>query len=119
VHASHRAAQLSRTGGELPGLLRDLRIALEVVPADHRPVVYGLLARAYEAAMDMLKQSGYLPDSTTAIERARWAAHNAGDPLCALTVDWHYAGEFIRVGELGEASEIIDDSLRLLVTCLA
>lgn len=114
LHARHRAAALSRMGEELPGLLRDLRIALEVVPTAHRPVVYGLLARAYEAAMDMLKQSGYLPDSTTAVERARWAAQQADDPLRAFTVDWHYAGEFIRVGELDEASVIIDDGLRAL-----
>jgi transcriptional regulator with XRE-family HTH domain len=114
VHARHRAAALSRMGEELPDLLHDLRIALEVVPAADRTVVYGLLARAYEAAMDMLKQSGYLPDSATAVERARWAAQHADDPLCALTVDWHYAGEFIRVGELDEASDIINDSLRAL-----
>lgn len=62
----------------------------------------------------MLKQSGYLPDSTTAVERARWAAQQADDPLCLLTVDWHYAGEFLQVGELDEASGIIDDSLRTL-----
>jgi hypothetical protein len=29
-------------------------------------------------------------------------------------VDWHYSGEFIRVGELDEASDIIDGSLRTL-----
>lgn len=114
LHARHRAAALSRMGEELPGLLRDLRIALEVVPESQRPALYRLLARAYEAAMDMLKQSGYLPDSTTAVERARWAAQRADDPLCALTVDWHWAGEFIRVGELDEASQIIDDGLRAL-----
>jgi transcriptional regulator with XRE-family HTH domain len=114
LHARHRAAALSRMGMELPGLLRDLRIALEVLPDGQHPVLYRLLARTYEAAMDMLKQSGYLPDSTTAIERARWAAQEADDPLCALTVNWHYSGEFIRVGELDEASDIIDESLRTL-----
>jgi transcriptional regulator with XRE-family HTH domain len=114
LHARHRAAALSRMGEELPDLLRDLRIALEVLPDGQQPVLYRLLARAYEAAMDMLKQSGYLPDSTTAVERARWAAQRADDPLCALTVDWHYSGEFIRVGELDEASDIIDGSLRIL-----
>jgi transcriptional regulator with XRE-family HTH domain len=114
IHARHRSAALFRMGEELPGLLRDLRIAVEVVPRADRPSVYGLLARTYEAAMDMLRQSGYLPDSTMAIERARWAAQQAGDPLCALIIDWHYAGEFIRVGELGVASDIIDASLRTL-----
>ncbi len=72
IHARHRSAVLSRMGEALPGLLRDLRVALEVSPEAHRPVVYRLLARTYEAAMDMLLQSGYLPDSTMAIERARW-----------------------------------------------
>lgn len=114
IHARHRAAALSSMGSELPGLLRDLRVALGSVPGTHRSVVYGLLARAYEAAMDMLKQTGYLPDSTMAIERARWAAQQADDPLCLLTIDWHYAGEFIRVGELDDASDIIDQGLRKL-----
>jgi transcriptional regulator with XRE-family HTH domain len=114
VQASHRSAALSRMGEQLPGLLRDLRIALDVVPSPQRPVVYRLLARSYEAAMDMLKQSGYLPDSTTAIERARWAAQQADDPLCAQIIDWHYAGEFIRVGELDAASDIIEENLNEL-----
>jgi transcriptional regulator with XRE-family HTH domain len=114
VHACHRSAALSRMGEQLPGLLRDLRIALDVVPATGRPVVYRLLARSYEAAMDMLKQSGYLPDSTTAIERARWAAQQADDPLCAQIIDWHYAGGFIRVGELDTASDIIEENLTAL-----
>jgi transcriptional regulator with XRE-family HTH domain len=114
VQARHRSAALARMGEELPGLLRDLRIALEVVPAADRPAVYGLLARVYEAAMDMLKQTGYLPDSTMAIKRARWAAQQASDPLCPLIIDWHYAGEFIRVSELDAASDIIEANLRAL-----
>ena len=114
LHAHHRATALSRMGQELPDLLRDLRIGLHVVPDAQRAAVYQLQARAYEAAMDMLKQSGYLPDSTTAIERARAAAQQADDPICALTVDWHYAGEFLRVGELDEASDIIEEGLRTL-----
>lgn len=112
MHARHRSAVLSRMGEGLPGLLRDLRVALEVVPEAHRPVVYQLLARTYEAAMDMLLQSGYLPDSTMAIERARWAAQRADALLCRIEIDWHYAMAFIRVGELDQASDIIDENLR-------
>lgn len=36
LHASHRSAALSSMGDELPGLLHDLRVALEAVPAAHR-----------------------------------------------------------------------------------
>jgi transcriptional regulator with XRE-family HTH domain len=114
MHARHRSAVLSRMGEGLPHLLRGLRVALEIAPEPHRPVVYRLLARTYEAAMDMLLQSGYLPDSTMAIERARWAAQEADDPLCRLEIDWHYAMAFIRVGEVDQASDIIDEGLRAL-----
>jgi hypothetical protein len=31
-----------------------------------------------------------------------------------LTVEWHYSGEFIRVGELGDAADIIEGGLREL-----
>ncbi len=111
MQARHRLAALRSMGDDLPDLLRDLRIASHVLPAGDQAAVYGLRARAYEAAMDMLKQTGYVADSTAAIERARWAAVRADDPLCAFIIDWHYAGEFIRVGELDEAADIIDAGL--------
>jgi transcriptional regulator with XRE-family HTH domain len=110
----HRSAALASMGHDLPGLLHDLRVARHVVPGAQRTAVCGLLAQAYEAAMDMLKQTGYVADATAAIERARWAAQRSGNPLRVLTVEWHYAGEFIRVGELGEAVGIIGDGLRAL-----
>ena len=112
IHAQHRSAVLSRMGEALPGLLRDLRVALEVSPEAHRAVAYRLLARAYEAAMDMLLQSGYLPDSVMAIERARWAAQQSDDALCRTEIDWHYAMSFLRVGELDQAADLMDEGLR-------
>jgi transcriptional regulator with XRE-family HTH domain len=113
IHARHRSAVLSRMGEALPGLLRDLRIALEVAPP-HRPVVYRLLARTYEAAMDMLLQSGYLSDSVMAIERARWAAQQSDDELCRIEIDWHYAMSFLRVGELDQAADLMNEGLGAL-----
>ena len=110
----HRSAALASMGHDLPALLHDLRVARHTAPAAQRAAVYGLLAQAYEAAMDMLKQTGYVADATAAIERARWAAQRSGDPLRALTVEWHYSGEFIRVGELGDAADIIEGGLREL-----
>jgi hypothetical protein len=98
-------------GHDLPALLHDLRVARHTAPVAQRAAVYGLLAQAYEAAMDMLKQTGFVADATAAIERARWAAQRSGDPLRALTVEWHYSGEFIRVGELGDAADIIEGGL--------
>lgn len=112
IHARHRSAVLSRMGEALPGLLRDLRVALESSPPAHRPVVYRLLARAYEAAMDMLLQSGYLPDSVMAIERARWAAQQSDDTLCRTEIDWHYAMSFLRVGEVEQAADLMEEGLR-------
>ncbi len=114
MSSRHRSAALAGMGHDLPSLLRDLRIARHAAPAAQRAGVYGLLAQAYEAAMDMLKQTGYVADSTTAIERARWAARRSDDPLRALTVEWHYSGEFIRVGELQDAADIFDSGLREL-----
>jgi transcriptional regulator with XRE-family HTH domain len=114
MHARHRSSVLSRMGEALPGLLRDLRVALEVVPEASRPMVYQLLARTYEAAYDMLTQSGYQPDSVLAIERARRAAWQADEPLCQVEIDWHYAMTFVRIGELDQASDIVDDGLRTL-----
>lgn len=110
----HRSAALASMGHDLPGLLRDLRVARHALPVAQGAAVYGLLAQAYEAAMDMLKQTGFVADATAAIERARWAARRSGDPLRALTVEWHYSGEFIRVGELGDAADIIEGGLREL-----
>jgi tetratricopeptide (TPR) repeat protein len=75
-------------------------------------VVYRLLARTYEAAMDMMLQSGYLPDSVMAIERARWAAQQSDDILCRIEIDWHYAMSFLRVGELDQAADLMDEGLR-------
>jgi len=112
IHARHRSAVLSRMGEVLPGLLRDLRVALEVSRPAYRPVVYRLLARTYEAAMDMLLQSGYLPDSVMAIERARWAAQQSDDELCRLEIEWHYAISFLRVGEVDQAADLTDEGLR-------
>jgi transcriptional regulator with XRE-family HTH domain len=112
IHARHRSAVLSRMGEALPGLLRDLRVALEVSPEAHRPVVYRLLARTYEAAMDMLLQSGYLPDSVMAIERARWAAQQSDDELCRIEIEWHYAISFLRVGEVDQAADLTEEALR-------
>ena len=101
-------------GHDLPALLHDLRVARHTAPAAQRATVCGLLAQAYEAAMDMLKQTGSVADATAAIERARWAAQRSDDPIRALTVEWHYSGEFIRVGELGDAADIIEGGLREL-----
>jgi transcriptional regulator with XRE-family HTH domain len=112
IHARHRSAVLSRMGEALPALLRDLRVALEISPEAHRPVVYRLLARTYEAAMDMLLQSGYLPDSVMAIERARWAAQQSDDTLCRTEIDWHYAMSFLRVGEVDQAADLMNEGLR-------
>jgi transcriptional regulator with XRE-family HTH domain len=112
LHARHRSAVLSRMGDVLPGLLRDLRVALEVSPEAHRPVVYRLLARTYEAAMDMLLQSGYLTDSVMAIERARWAAQQSDDTLCRIEIEWHYAISFLRVGEVDQAADLTEEALR-------
>jgi len=114
MQARHRLAALRSMGDDLPGLLRDLRVACQVLPASEQATVYGLRARAYEATMDMLKQTGYVVDSTVAVERARWAAQRADDPLCELIIDWHYAGEFIRIGELDDAAGIIDAGLAAL-----
>jgi transcriptional regulator with XRE-family HTH domain len=69
MSGSHRSAALASMGYDLPALLRDLRIARHAAPAAQRAAVCGLLAQAYEAAMDMLKQTGYVADATAAIER--------------------------------------------------
>jgi hypothetical protein len=70
----HRSAALASMGHDLPALLHDLRVTRHAAPASQCASVYGLLAQAYEAAMDMLKQTGYVADATAAIEWARWAA---------------------------------------------
>lgn len=110
----HRSAALASMGHDLPALLRDLRVARHAAPVAQRAAVYGLLAQAYEAAMDLLKQTGFVADATAAIERARWAAQRSGEPLRMLTVEWHYSGEFIRIGELDDAAEMIEGGLREL-----
>jgi hypothetical protein len=82
---------LASMGHDLPGLLRDLQVARYVAPGAQRAVVYGLLAEAYEAALDMLKQTGYVAEATAAVQGHAGPPQHTDDPLRALTVAWHYA----------------------------
>lgn len=108
----HRqAAALTKSGALLPALLRDLQIAAELTEGDQRRHVFGLLASAYECAMQYLYKLGHTSDATLATERVLWAAKETGDPLRILAARWYDAGEFLTIGDHDEAGAVIDDAL--------
>jgi transcriptional regulator with XRE-family HTH domain len=108
----HRqAAALTQSGALLPALLRDLQVAAELTTGDGRRTTFGLLASAYECAMQYLYKLGHTSDATLATERVVWASLETGDPLRALAASWYDAGEFLSIGEHDEAGAIIDGAL--------
>lgn len=107
------AADLTGLAKVLPPLLRDLQVAAVVCPAgDERRRAYALLATAYEASMQFAYKLGHVAISTLAVERVRWTAQEAGDPLREIAAEWYWAGEFIAIGEHDLAEDIIDGALR-------
>ncbi|MCX5522164.1 helix-turn-helix domain-containing protein [Streptomyces bobili] len=111
ANAHRQAAALTRSGEVLPALLRDLQVAAELTHADHRRQVFGLLASAYECAMQYLYKLGHTSDATLATERVVWASRETGNPLRVLAAHWYDAGEFLAIGEHEEAGAIIDEAL--------
>ena len=108
----HRqAAALTMSGAALPALLRDLQVAAELTRGDEHRTVCGMLASAYECAMQYLYKLGHTSDATLATERVMWASQETGDPLRVLAARWYDAGEFLTIGEHDEAGAIIDDAL--------
>lgn len=108
----HRqAAALTRSGDILPQLLRDLQVAVDLTHGDERRQVFGLLASAYECAMQCLYKLGHTSDATLATERVLSASEATGDPLRVLAARWYDAGEFLTIGEHDEAGAIIDHAL--------
>jgi tetratricopeptide (TPR) repeat protein len=86
-------------------------VAAELSHGDDRREVFGLLASAYECAMQYLYTLGYTSDATLATERVQWASEETGDPLRVLAARWYDAGEFLTIGEHDEAGAIIDAAL--------
>jgi transcriptional regulator with XRE-family HTH domain len=106
-----QAAALTKSGAVLPALLRDLQVAAELAHGDDRRTVFGLLASAYECAMQYLYKLGHTSDATLATERVLWASRETDNPLRVLAAHWYDAGEFLAIGEHDEAGAIIDDAL--------
>lgn len=111
ANAHRQAAALTQSGAVLPTLLRDLQVAAELTDGDNRRATFGLLASAYECAMQYLYKLGHNSDATLATERVVWASRETGDPLRVLAAHWYDAGEFLTIGEHDEAGAIIDDAL--------
>jgi transcriptional regulator with XRE-family HTH domain len=109
---SHRqAAALTKSGAELPALLRDLQVAAENTHSAQRREAFGLLASGYECAMQYLYKLGHVSDATLATERVLWSAQETEDPLRVMAARWYDAGEFLSIGEHDEAGAVIDDAL--------
>lgn len=111
ANSYRHAAALTKSGSLLPALLRDLQVAAELTNGDDRRHAFGLLASAYECAMQYLYKLGHASDATLATERVVWASQETGDPLRVLAAHWYDAGEFLTIGEHDEAGAIIDDAL--------
>lgn len=106
-----KAVALARTGEILPGLLRDLQIAAVTTLGDDRRRAYRLLSYGYKCAVSFTRSVGHLAVTTLAAERLRAATQETDDPLLAISAEWTWADEFIRVGEHSTASDIIDGAL--------
>ncbi|MEZ0076372.1 helix-turn-helix domain-containing protein [Planotetraspora sp. GP83] len=103
---------LARSGEVLPQLVRDLQVAVAVLPAGpDRRQAYDLLASAYECVMQVVYKLGHVATATLATERVVWSALETGDPLRLLAARWYEAGEYIAVGEHNVAADIVDGAL--------
>lgn len=115
--AYRQASALARSGEILPGLLRDLQVAAATCQGDDRRLAFGLLASGYECAMQFTYKVGRTAVSTFATERVRLAVRETGDPLRVLSAEWHWAGEYICIGEHDVAAQLIEGALDELGGC--
>lgn len=101
AHASRlrHSATLDTLGAELPGLLAELRTAVEHHTGRHREHLFALLAEAYAAAGQVCWKLGYSDLSSLCTERIEWAARQSSDPLAMAAADFYRAGELIAAAE--------------------
>ncbi|AXX30640.1 Putative transcriptional regulator [Actinosynnema pretiosum subsp. pretiosum] len=108
------AATLDVLGAELPGLLDEIRSAIDEARGVERQRLFSLLAEAYAAAGQVAWKLGYADLSSLATERVEWAAKESGDPLAMGAADFYIAGELIAAAEWRGALSYLDGSRRRL-----
>jgi transcriptional regulator with XRE-family HTH domain len=104
------AVDLTRLGGQLPGLLAELRIAWHQTRGFERERVFGLLAEAYYAAGQLASKLGYTDLASISVDRYEWAAERSGDELAVLVGAYRRAGELICLDECATARQLLDDA---------
>ncbi|MCS7475923.1 helix-turn-helix domain-containing protein [Umezawaea endophytica] len=110
VSKKRHAATLDTLGAELPGVLSEIRVAIEWANPSDRMKLYGLLAEAYAAAGQVVWKLGYPDLSSLTTERVEWAARKSGDPLAIAAADFYVAGELIAAAEWSGALRYLDDA---------
>ncbi|GAB2812101.1 helix-turn-helix domain-containing protein [Streptomyces daliensis] len=116
ANAARQSSALPRSAEVLPGLLRDVQVAVDVLEGESRRQAYALLMSAYECSMQFLYKLGRDAESTLAVERVVWAAEQTENPLLVHAANWYLAGEYLSIGEHHDAADIIDTALRGLGT---
>ncbi|WP_432012705.1 helix-turn-helix domain-containing protein [Streptomyces cucumeris] len=98
IAALRRDARYAPMGPLLPLIISELtHVALSARDREQRQA-YRQLARVYRAVNSLAHKMGHHDLSNTALERVRWAADQAGDPLLQITAGYLVAGAMLRQG---------------------
>lgn len=110
LSALRHAADLTALGRALPAVLSDLRRALHVLTGAARERTFGLLAKAYYAADQVVSKLGYVDLAALTVDRYEWAAEQSGDELAVLIGDYRRAGELIGCADWDGAQRLLQRS---------
>jgi transcriptional regulator with XRE-family HTH domain len=108
VSAMRRDTLYATMGPLLAPLITELsHVALGATDEGEERRAFAHLALAYRAVNSLAHKLGYHDMSSTAIERLRWAASRAGDPLLEVMAEHLRLGALLRSGAYGQASRLI------------
>jgi len=103
-----RHARYVQLSHRLPGLLDELKQAIDTAGAQHRPALYALLAEAYGGIAGLTHQLGYGDLRALTLERIDWAARQSGDPLRVARTQWSRGASLLGAGAYDEGLALME-----------